>query len=172
MRAEQHNVLGTRLGIIEKQLAEQKRRIANLINSLEIVDDDETSADIRERIVERTKTKNDLEREQKDLAVSLAEKTLSNEQIETIQSVCARLALLVDKPLSVELMREVFELLDVRVRLAVEEGEYIAYARCILVAHKDEDERAIVKGTSCHTSIFQPTHHRLRQLRGLHPPAA
>ena len=96
---------------------------------------------------------------------------MTDEQIETIESICARLALLVDRPLSVELMREIFELRDVRVRLAVEDGDYIAYVRRLLVRSEEEEDRAIVRSTSSHTCFSRPKGHKLRRRRAGHPPA-
>ena len=90
---------------------------------------------LREMLIERTErlqsTIDALERERGDFLAQLEAQTLTDEQIESILEFTQEMRQgLEAAELDFEKRRQLIEALDVRVRLAVEDGQKIVYVRC------------------------------------------
>ncbi len=90
-----------------------------------------------------------LEKEQSQLTAQLKAHTLSHEQMSSLQGFAVRVAEgLEQADGSFEARRQIIEIMDVRGTLAVEEGEMVAYVRCLL----GDNTVSIANGSTCSTA--------------------
>ncbi len=85
-----------------------------------------------------------LEKEQGDLVAALEATILSDDQIVTIEDFARKVAGgLAKAETDFEARRQIIDLLDVRVTLAIEEGQKVAHVRCLV----DEAELPVASTT-------------------------
>ena len=149
---------------LEEQQAEQERANQPLRDRLAVIDDLLTdnrkqlerlldlylSGDFPKEVLTERKTRLEttiatLEKERAELVGTLEATSLSDDQIMTIEDFAKEVAGgLAKAEESFEVRRQIIDLLDVQVRLTIEEGQKIAYVRCLV----DEAELPIVSPAS------------------------
>jgi hypothetical protein len=132
--------LRERLAIVEDLLADNQRQLERLLE-LYLTGDFP-----KEMLVERKDRLEDtvgkLERERKALVAQLEAQTLTEEQVESLENFALRVAEGLEYANEdFETRRRVIEMLDVRATLAIEDGEKVAYLRCML----GEDNLSVVR---------------------------
>ena len=133
LRAEQaeaeraNSGLRSRLEIVEGQLAEAQGQLAKLLDLY--LQGDFPKEVLTERRVRLEKDVVELSQERAELAVHLQAVGMTDEQIAAIETFCAEVREGLEAATFEDKLRY-FELLDVRGKLAVEDGEKVVYARC------------------------------------------
>ena len=123
--------LFNRLAVIDDLLSDRRRQLEKLLDLYLSGDFDKTMLTDRKTRLETTITA--LEKERDDLVTTLESQTLTDEQIATIEDFAKKVSAgleIADQDF--EARRQIIDLLDVRVTLAIEDGEKIAYVRCLL----------------------------------------
>ncbi len=125
---ERENIaLYERLTIIESRIADTKAKLEKLLDLY--LDSDFTKEALTERKLRLEKIIADLESEREELAAHLNKTVITDEQVALIEEFCADVrdglegATFEDK-------RRYFDLLNVRVKLVVENNEKVAYIQC------------------------------------------
>ena len=136
--------LRRRLEDIEAQLAEKHRHLERLLDAYL------TEAFPKEMLEERRarldKAIAELERERSVLDAQLREQAFTEEQVKDLESIAAQIAAgLEGAGGDHDLQRFVVETLDVRARLAIEEGQKVVHVQCML-----EDEGLSVGSHTTH----------------------
>ena len=118
-----------RLAIVEELLADNRRKFERLLDLYltgdfpkEVLVEHKTGLEATIRV---------LETERNDLAAQLEAQTITDEQVTTITEFAQEVACgLEEADRDLEARRQIIELLDVKVTLALEDGEKVAYVRC------------------------------------------
>ena len=134
-----------RLEDFDAQLAENQRLLERLLDAylteafpMEI---------LRERRERLKKAIAELERERSVLEVQLTDQVVTEEQVRDLQSIAAQIAAgLEGADDDHDLQRSVVEALDVRARLAIEDGVKVVHIQCILVDEKLSAETPTTPG--------------------------
>jgi hypothetical protein len=131
VKAEELALRRERLERIEVKIAELKRRIASIDDELEVEQDTENKESLRTRKAQRTKERQDYERERAEITELLSYQSHSDEQLADIFERCAkyRNRLHTATP---EQQRELLVLFEVEGRLAIEDGYKVAHVSCKL----------------------------------------
>ncbi|MBI4772004.1 MAG: hypothetical protein HY784_16710 [Chloroflexi bacterium] len=124
-----NSALRERLAIIDDRLADTQRQLEQLLDLY--LSGGFPKEILTERRARLEKDGADLTRERAELSAHLQAVLLTDEQIAEIESYCAEVREGLDNA-TFEDKRRYFELLDVRGKLAVENGEKVVYARCRL----------------------------------------
>jgi len=130
-REEASRPLRDRLAVVDDLLADNQRQLERLLD-LYLSDDfpKELLTERQERLYE---TLGALERERADLVARLAAQTLTDEQVQTIAEFAQEVAQGLEKADNdFAARRQLIEMLDVRATLAVEDGQKVAYVRCMM----------------------------------------
>ena len=133
-QAEQDKVnapLRERLAVLEDLLADNKRQLERVLELYLAGDFPKEMLIERKSRLENTIEK--LSKERNGLVTQLETRTLTEEQVKTLEEFALRVAeglSFADEDF--ETQQRVIEILDVRAILAVEDGERIAYLRCML----------------------------------------
>jgi site-specific DNA recombinase len=123
--------LWDRLAVIDDLLADNRRQLEKLLDLY-------LSGDFPKEVLTERKNRLEttiatLEKERVDLALTLESQTLTDDQIMTIKDFAKEVAGgLEEAETSFEAKRHIIDLLDVRVTLAIEEGQKVAYVRCLV----------------------------------------
>jgi hypothetical protein len=123
----QNSALRERLAIIVDRLADARAQLAKLLDLY--LGGTFPKELLTERKARPEKDAADSERERAELATYLETVTLTDKQMEMIQSYCAEVVEGLDHA-TFEDKRQCFDLLDVRCKLAIENGEKVVYAKC------------------------------------------
>jgi site-specific DNA recombinase len=149
-RAEQERAnkpLYDRLAVIDDLLSDNRRQLEKLLDLYLSGDFDKTMLTDRKTRLETTITA--LEKEQTDLAMFL-ESQLSDEAIATLtdftKKVSAGLELAEE---DFEAKRQIIDLLDVRATLTIEDGQKVAYVRCLVDETALSIESTTTKSDTC-----------------------
>jgi len=123
--------LRDRLAVIDDLLAENRRQLERLLDLY--LSGDFSKEVLTERKARLEITITALDQERADLAITLEAQTLTDDRIVTIESFARE----VSESLEVadqdfDARRHIIDLLDVRVTLAIEEGQKVAYVRCLV----------------------------------------
>ena len=133
-RAQQQDAmrpLVERLSVAEKLLDENRRQLDRLLDLY-------LSGDFpREMLVERKtqleRTVDLLEQERVGLTAQLSDRTLSKEQVESVQRYATQVAEGLDQAdVDFTLRKQIVEELNVRVTLTIEDGQRVIHAQCVL----------------------------------------
>jgi len=124
-----HSALRERLSLIESRKTDIEKQRAKLLDLY--LSDEFDKEVLTERKLNLDKSHADLEQERIEVAALLDEATLSEEQIVLIEAYCAEVREGIEGA-TFEDKRMYFDLLDVRVKLAVENNEKVAYIQCKL----------------------------------------
>jgi len=133
LRAEQaeaeraNSGLRSRLEIVDEQLAEAQGQLAKLLDLY--LQGDFPKEVLTERRVRLEKVVVELSQERAELVVHLQAVGMTDEQIRAIETFCAEVREGLEAA-TFEDKQRYLELLDVRGKLAVEDGEKVVYARC------------------------------------------
>jgi hypothetical protein len=145
-QAEQERVnqpLRDRLAVIDDLLADNQRQLERLLDLYLSGDFDKEVLTERKARLETTIAA--LEKERVDLAMALEAQILTDDQIVSIEDFAEEVAGgLEEAETSFKARRHIIDLLDVRVTLTVEDGQKVAYVRCLV----DETELSIVAPAS------------------------
>lgn len=142
-RSKENRPLRDRLEIVDQLLESNRRKLEKV---LELYLSDKFPLDV---LVARKdalqKTIDGLQRERTELAVRVESQTITTKQIQTIRQFGQRVALGLGKAdQSFDARKRIVELLDVRARLSIEDGQKIVYAYCVL----GEDELPIAPSST------------------------
>ena len=130
-RDKENEPLKTRLGVIDDLLADNRAQLSRLLDLY-------LAGDFPKEMLTERKTRLEaavgaLQREHDALAAQIAERTLTREQVQTLQDFAAQVAEgLEDADADLETRCGIVEDLDVWATLAVEDGQKVVYARCML----------------------------------------
>jgi len=137
LRAEQaereriNKPLRDRLAVVDDLLIDNRRQLERVLDLYLSGDFAEEMLTVRKGSLQDTIRA--LERERANLTAQLETQTLSGDQVETIKKFAQEIATgLENAEHSFEARRRLVDLLDVQVTLAIEDGQKIGYARCIL----------------------------------------
>jgi hypothetical protein len=132
------------LAIIDDLLADNRRQLEKLLDLYLSGDFDKEMLTDRKARLETTIGA--LEKERADLLATLEVQTLTDDQIMTIEDFAREVAGgLEEAEASFDARRHIIDLLDVRVTLTIEEGQKVAYVRCLV------DETALsIEPTNTH----------------------
>ena len=123
--------LRDRLAVIDDLLTDNRKQLERLLDLYLSGDFDKEMLTERKAKLETTIAA--LEKEQSDLVMTLEAQTLTDDQIMTIEDFAKEVAEgLVKAEENFEVRRQIIDLLDVRVTLAIEEGQKVAYVRCLV----------------------------------------
>ena len=126
--AEERNIQLRRLIVAaERKIDQKKQEQANLIKLYA-----RTPIEVLEESIARLE--NEIEEHQRDLAelaTRLETVTFTPEYVADVKALCSRIAVGLEHFTPAE-RRETYQLLDVTAELAVEDGQRVAYAKCIL----------------------------------------
>jgi site-specific DNA recombinase len=128
-KEEANRPLRERLGLIETQLAEHRQQMDRLIDLYLAGGFPKDMLVERKARLERIITS--LESEQVSLQAQLEEVSFTNEDIDTIEEFAAKVRIGLDNA-DYETRRRLIDLLDVQLTLNIEDGQRVAYIRCIL----------------------------------------
>jgi hypothetical protein len=131
LKADEVAIIRERLERIESKIDELKRRIVSIDDELEVETDTENKESLRARKSQRTKERQDYERERADITEQLAYHAHSEEQLSDIFARCARYRNRLNTA-TPEQQRELLVLFDVKTRLAIEAGYKVAHVSCKL----------------------------------------
>jgi site-specific DNA recombinase len=131
MKADELGVLRERLERIERKIVELQRRIANIDDELEVETDGENKESLRTRKTQRTKERQDYEREKAEISEQLSYQTHTDEQLTAIYARCEQYRNRLQAATR-EQQRELLVLFEVKARLGVEDGYKVAHASCKL----------------------------------------
>jgi site-specific DNA recombinase len=123
--------LRLRLSRIEQKIGELQRRIESVDDELEVEADAENKESLRARKAQRTKERQDFEKERAEITEQLSYQAHSEEQLSDIRTRCERFRSRLQNPTR-EQMRELLVLFEVKARLAVEDGQKVAHVSCKL----------------------------------------
>jgi uncharacterized protein YhaN len=112
--------LRDRLALVEKSIADHDHQIERLLD-LYLSSDDFPREFLEEKKAQLTKSKHDLERERESLARHLGRVVIPDARIEEIEEFCHQVSKGLDNALF-EDKQQILGLLDVRGKLAVEDG--------------------------------------------------
>jgi hypothetical protein len=135
LRAEQaeaergNSVLRSRLEIIDKRLTDTRAQLVRLLDLY--LQGDFSKEMLTERKAQLEKDVIDLAQKRVELSVHPQDIGVTDEQIAAIETFCADMREGLDSA-TFEDKRRYFELLDVRGKLAVEDGEKVIYIKCKL----------------------------------------
>jgi site-specific DNA recombinase len=150
-REKRNKPLRERLVVIDDLLADNRCQLERLLDLY--LSGDFPRDVLTERQERLRKTIAALGRERAGLTSQLMAQTLTDEQVQTITEFARKVALgLEEADASFEARRRVVELLDVQAELAVEEGQKVLYARCVL----GEDVLCIASTSSCTSNSRWP----------------
>jgi len=136
--------LRDRLAVIDDLLTDDRRRLERLLDLY--LSGDFAKEMLTDRKARLETTIAALEKERADLVINLESRTISDAQILTIEKFAKKVAEGLEKAEnSFESKRQIIDLLDVRVTLVVEDGQKVAYARCLI---EDETELPVVSNTT------------------------
>jgi site-specific DNA recombinase len=128
---EANKPLHDRLAVIDDLLVDNRRKLEKLLDLYLLGDFDKEMLTERKARLEMTITA--LEKEQGDLVAALEATILSDDQIMTIEDFARKVAGgLAKAETDFEARRQIIDLLDVRVTLAIEEGQKVAHVRCLV----------------------------------------
>lgn len=144
LKADELAVLRERLERIEAKIEELKRRIASVDDELELETDSENKESLRARKAQRTKERQDYERERDAIKEQLSYQSHSNEQLADMYAHCARYRdhLSTATP---EQQRELLLLFEFQGRLGVEDGIKVAHVNCKLGAERVVIGKSLLK---------------------------
>jgi uncharacterized protein (DUF1778 family) len=138
-REEANRPLRERLAVVHDLLADNGRQLERALDLY--LSGEFPNEMLTERKARLQETIESLERERVALAAQLEAQTLTDEQVTTLTEFAQKVAQGLDRAdVSFEARRHVIELLDVKGTLAVEDGQKVVYARCML----GEDDLSIV----------------------------
>lgn len=123
--------LTERLTRVDAQLAEVRRRIANLDDQLEVETDDESRSALRERKAQRVKARRELEAERVALTTQIEQQPLAPARMDRIFDRCKQFAVGIDKLRPAE-QRATYEDVCLAIRLEVRDGMKLAHVTCIV----------------------------------------
>jgi site-specific DNA recombinase len=130
-REEANAPLRNRLAVVDDLLGDNRRQLERLLDLY-------LSGDFGKEMLTERKTRLEttisaLERERAGLAAQVEAQTLTDEQVQTITELAEKVRQkLPSADQSFKARRDLIELLDVQATLTVEDGEKVAYARCLL----------------------------------------
>jgi len=137
-REKEVQPLRERLSIAEDLLADHRRQLEKLLDLY--LTGDFVKDVLLERRARLEEAITRLGSERAGLQAHLAEQVLTDEQVQTIEALAAQvrldLALTDTAAESFGLEQQIVDLLDVRTRLCVEEGEKVAHVRCVIDARR------------------------------------
>ena len=123
--------LRDRLAVLDDLLADNRRQLEKLLDLYLAGDFDKEMLTERKARLETTVTA--LEKEQADLVTTLEVTTLTDDQIMTIEDFAKEVAGgLAEAETDFDARRHIIDLLDVRATLTIEEGQRVAYVRCLV----------------------------------------
>jgi site-specific DNA recombinase len=123
--------LRDRLAVTDDLLAENRRKVEKLLDVYLSSDLSKETFVSRKTQLETTITA--LEKKQAGLLMTLETQTLTDDQITTIEDFAREVAGgLAEAETDFDARRRIIDLLDVRVTLAIEEGQRVAYVRCLV----------------------------------------
>jgi site-specific DNA recombinase len=131
VKADELNHLRARLSRIEQKIAELQHRIANIEDELELERDAENKESLRVRKSQRTKERNDFEKERGEIAEQLSYQAHSEEQLSDMRACCERFRDRLQNATR-EQVRELLVLFEFRARLTIEDDLRVAYVSCKL----------------------------------------
>jgi site-specific DNA recombinase len=131
VKADELAVQRERLARIENKIAELQRRIANIDDELEVERNQENKDSLRERKAQRTKERQDYERERAQLTEQLSYQAHSDEQLADIFQRCERYRHRLHTA-TPEQQRELLVVFAVKATLGVEDNLKIAHVSCKL----------------------------------------
>jgi site-specific DNA recombinase len=131
IKADELTVLRERAERIEAKIEELKRRIASIDDELEVETDGENKDSLRARKAQRTKERQDYERERAEIEEQLSYQSYSDAQLADIYAHCARYRDRLSTATR-EQQRELLLLFEVQGRLAIEDGYKVAHVTCKL----------------------------------------
>jgi hypothetical protein len=139
---EANRPLHDRLAVINDLLADNRRQLEKLLDLYLSVDFDKEMLTERKGRLEATIAA--LEKERGDLVATLEAVTLSDDRIMTIEDFARKVAGgLAKAETDFGARRQIIDLLDVKVTLAIEEGQKVACVRCLV----DEAQLSVVSAT-------------------------
>jgi len=134
--------LHDRLTVTDDLLADNRRKLEKLLDLYLSGDFDKEMLTERKARLETTIAA--LEKERGNLVATLKAMTLSGDQIMTIEDFAKEVSGgLMEAEADFEARRHLIDLLDVRVTLAIEDGQKVAYVRCLV----DETELRVASTT-------------------------
>lgn len=130
-----NQALFERLSIIEDQIQENQKKLDKLLD-LYLAGDfpKEMLADRKNNL--ETMLAN-LHKEQVDLARHIQKVTITDEQLEIIEAFCAKIRDGLDQA-DFNTKRQIIELLDIRGKIAVENGEKVIYLKCLITPQEPQ----------------------------------
>jgi len=130
-QAQANTPLQERLAVVDDLLADNRRQLERALDLYLSGDFDKEM--LTERKARLEKVIEALESERAGLAAQLETQTFTDEQVQTVMEFAQGVARgLETADQDFEARRRVVEMLDVRATLAVEDGEKVAYVRCML----------------------------------------
>lgn len=130
-RERENQPLWDRLGVIDDLLADNRRKLEKLLDVY--LSSDLSKETFVERKTRLETTITALEKERADLVITLESQTLTDAQILTIEKYARKVAKGLGKAEGdFELRRQIIDELDVRVKLAIEDGLKVAHVRCLI----------------------------------------
>jgi site-specific DNA recombinase len=128
-REEANQPIRDRLDVVEEALTDANRQMDRLLDLY--LSGEFTKDVLTRRHGELEQRIRELEREQAELQQQLEEDAITDDQVETLKSVARKVADGLDKADEhFETRRKIVDLLDVRVTLAIEDGEKVIEAEC------------------------------------------
>jgi site-specific DNA recombinase len=131
VKADELAILRERLERIEGKIAELQQRIERIDDELEVEQDAENKERLRARKAQRTKERQDYERERAEITEQLSYQSHSEEQLADIFARCAQYRNRLSNA-TPEQQRELLVLFEVQARLAIEDGFKVAHVSCKL----------------------------------------
>lgn len=128
---QENTPLRERSAVVEDLIADNKTQLERVLDLY--ISGDFPKEMLTERKAHLETTIKSLEKEQANLIASLRARTLTREQIQTIQEFAAEIADRLEiADTCPEVQRQLIEMLDVQATLTVENGEKVVYVSCVL----------------------------------------
>jgi len=122
--------LRDRLTLVEESIAEHDQQIERLLD-LYLSSDDFPKELLDEKKAKLTMARQELEKEREGFARHLQQTAIPDARIEEIEEFCRQVGEGLDKA-SFEDKQQILDFLDVRGKLAVEDGQKVVYVRCVI----------------------------------------